>query len=527
MTDNELNDLEAYVAEHPDDPVQRWGLAKKLYLEGEFQRSVKHLSILKELWPDKVNVRRYLAANYYRLSRYDEAIDELRASSAQWGNDIPIREQLARVYEVAGRRSDAIAIWKEIQQIAPGHAMAVWALSRLQDGFSTDQDRVTPTTGGFNGAPPSGMVPLHDHSGGMFLPNATPCPECGTPNSDEFERCWRCRAPLHNDEKTTVPKSDQTEVEAFLDPEVHFPQEVIVAPRLSKWVFVVALLAFVIGCWVAKKSFDEWSIYAQFNTQNQPKPLTGLEVILWYHLFPLRMILGGVLFVCWPLSIWLSSLFVRGGGARLLEVMSFGLLFAFSAYLITWLPFCRLAYPVIVLLCTTSIGFVLMFRYELGTAMTAWIIHLFLVSGLVIVTAISVEGQDFVMDVPAMRAFEMKKGITRHVPIPSDADWVAFTFPAKLYTPLNYKIHWISSGSQWLDRRIGEVRFEIETKTPVSGLTVSLLESADSGNSNQLKTIPYSFDSWVEPEQPYTLEIKGEPNTELIIRLYSMLDVEF
>ena len=520
MTDSELNDLEAYVAEHPEDPVHRWGLAKKLYLDGDFQRSVEHLRFLKDLWPNKVNVRRYLAAGYYRLNRYDEAIDELRGSINQWESDIPIREQLARVYEVAGRRGEAIAVWKEIQQIAPGHAMAVWALSRLQEGITSGGGVATPTVDMLNLTPVDGIsVP----DGGMLLPNATTCAECGTPNSEEFERCWRCRAPL----KGGSPKAaaGQAEVEAFVDPAVHFPVEEFAAhPRLPIWVYAVAIVALLLGCWAARLTFVEWTQYTQINAEGAPKVLMGLDAILWKNLLPLRLILGVVLLLAWPLCIWLSSLLIRGGGARFMEVLVCGLLFSVSAYLILWLPLYRIGYPALILFAASSLGFVLIFRHELGTAVTAWIVQVLMILGIVAVTVASVEGHVFLFDLPAICSFEAEKGVTVHKPGTLDKNTMVSSGSSKLYTPVRLPIFWESSGSQWLDRRVGIVMFEIESDATGSELFATLEQSGESLVTETMKVSPFSFTTSVEPNQQYSLTITGKENTELRIRIFSILE---
>ena len=56
-----------YVESHPDDNDQRWRLAKKFYMASEFRLALEHLSVLKTDWPDRINIRRYLAATQYRL----------------------------------------------------------------------------------------------------------------------------------------------------------------------------------------------------------------------------------------------------------------------------------------------------------------------------------------------------------------------------------------------------------------------------------------------------------------------------
>ena len=526
MADSELNDLEACVAAHPEDPVLRWGLAKKLYLDGEFQRSVEHLRIIKDLWPDKTNVRRYLAAGYYRLSRYDEAIHELRSCIDQWQSDIPIREQLARVYEVSGHRGEAISVWKEIQQIAPGHAMAVWALSRLQEGIATNGGggSTTPTADILNLTPVDGLMAPDVNakaSGGMLLPNATTCTECGSPNSEEFERCWRCRAPL-KPPKNSQSTTGQSEVEAFVDPAVHFPvKEFTERPRLPIWVYGVGGAILLVGFWAVKLSIAAWMQHTQIGLESMAKTPTSFDIILWKNLLPLRVILGVVLLFTWPLAIWISSLLIRGGGARFVETLVCGLFFAISAYLISWLPLYRIGYPALALLAASSLSFVLIFRHELGIAVTAWIVQVLIILGTVGLTIVSVQGSLFLYDLPVICDFEANtlNRLAAHEKNP-----VLAHGPTKFYTPVSLPIYWESSGSQWIDQRVGNVMFEIETEKPCPELSVTLEESGESLSTQTVKDTPYSFSTNIEPDRRYTFTVKGKENTELYIRILSVLE---
>ncbi|MEK7795771.1 MAG: hypothetical protein AAB353_14635, partial [Candidatus Hydrogenedentota bacterium] len=77
-------ELQQWVEGHPDRFDQRWRLAKKLFLAWEYRLALEHLLVLKNEWDRRPNVVRYLAATYYRLGRYEEAIEELRAATQSW-----------------------------------------------------------------------------------------------------------------------------------------------------------------------------------------------------------------------------------------------------------------------------------------------------------------------------------------------------------------------------------------------------------------------------------------------------------
>ena len=181
----DLEELSQYVAVHPDDYERRWALAKKLYMAWEYNDAQKHLLILKKSWTRKLNVLRYLAATYYRLGLYDEAIAELNAITQLWPNEVAVWEQLARVYEIAGRTTHAAQTWEQIVRISPSHPTAARSVQRLRSpsGDSQRED-----------------LRLGDSDSGIDLSPYRICNNCGAQNSDEFERCWQCHTTLRSEE---------------------------------------------------------------------------------------------------------------------------------------------------------------------------------------------------------------------------------------------------------------------------------------------------------------------------------------
>ena len=111
---------------------------------------------------------RYLAATYYRLGRYDESIQELLSAISAWPNEIPIREQLARVYEVSQQTEDAIRVWQDILQLDTHHPIAAQTIQRL---------RTSP------GEPSSeNELRLNESDSGIDLAPGMMCPKCGARN---------------------------------------------------------------------------------------------------------------------------------------------------------------------------------------------------------------------------------------------------------------------------------------------------------------------------------------------------------
>ena len=148
----DLWDIARYVEAHPENHEQRWRLAKKLYMAWEYRLALEHLQVLKNEWRDRINVARYLAATYYRLGRYDEAIQELRDAVETWP------EEMA---------------WDEILALDSGHSLAAGAAKRL---------RAIPEES------PEEALHLTDSDSGIDLSPKRICSECGAQNGAEMGR---------------------------------------------------------------------------------------------------------------------------------------------------------------------------------------------------------------------------------------------------------------------------------------------------------------------------------------------------
>ena len=141
----EIWDIARYVEANPDDHEQRWRLAKKLYTAWEYRLALEHLQILKNEGQERLNIRRYLSATYYRLGRYKEATLELREAITVWPDEIGLYEQLARVLEIAGDHPGAADMWEKSLELDPHHPMASHAAARLRSRTSdTDKKKILP-----------------------------------------------------------------------------------------------------------------------------------------------------------------------------------------------------------------------------------------------------------------------------------------------------------------------------------------------------------------------------------------------
>jgi thioredoxin-like negative regulator of GroEL len=173
--------LAQHVEGHPEDFPQRWKLAKQFYLSQEYRHALEHLLVLKNDWSPKCNVVRYLAATYYRLTRYSEAVSELRDCLLDWPDELEVRVQLAHALKAKGDYIAAAVVWEKIAELSSNYPHARRVARQLRQAGG---ERIEA-----RGAPQK-----TDSDPSLALGSV--CSSCGAQNSDEFERCWQCHAPL-------------------------------------------------------------------------------------------------------------------------------------------------------------------------------------------------------------------------------------------------------------------------------------------------------------------------------------------
>ena len=174
----EIWDVAAHVESNPDDHAQRWRLAKKLYSAHEYRLALEHLNILKKEWTPKMNVHRYLAATYFRLGRYEEAINELEDSIQEWPDEIGLREQLAYVLKADKQYERTLDAWKAVLKLQPDHAIAKKSIQKLKSVMEKGEEAHEADTK---------LDPMVMEQDDIPTPPPMPgmeCPKCGAQNSE-------------------------------------------------------------------------------------------------------------------------------------------------------------------------------------------------------------------------------------------------------------------------------------------------------------------------------------------------------
>ena len=483
-------DIARHVEEHPEDYEQRWRLAKKLYMGWEYRLALEHLQVLKNEWVPKINVGRYLAAAYYRLGRYDEAIAELEEAIGAWPEEVTLREQLARVLEIADRPIDAEKVWKDILALDPEHPLAKRAIVRLRKRIL---------------APPSAQPVLLESNAGADSGSVTVCSRCGARNSREFERCWQCHAPL-----------PVGQLLYSLDETTPHPMPVIeAAPKevsFSTWVLagglsVVALLS--CGLYLSLKSLSDTEV-----------PGGGLVIsrtmtdLFAHELAQTHIVLGVLLLVMWPLVLWVSMVLIQSPPFSRSVSIIVGLVLAALAYVLSWAP----GNPfLLTFLAPAIVSLVLVigaFRIRLGYAVGAWLLQGFLVAVIAFLGFIAIEGPDVIRQFPV---------IVKHVSDVADKGAREGELLPGGNTPLLYAVEWMGTGSPWLDKTANTVLIEVRSESAQERLTIELKDGAKTLAYEPAAKGLFRTKQKVTPGRLYQLTVSDQDGVPISVALHGIL----
>jgi len=468
-----IKDLTDWVDLHPDDHEQRWWLAKKLYKNSEYEAALEHLLILRKRWQRKLNVARYLAATYYRLGKYPEAIAELEQAVEDWPEEIPVREQLARVLEVAGRKEGAATVWHAVLKLKPGHAMAEQALARLP--------RMTP--------PPKETPALKDADFGIGFGSGRTCDKCGALNTEEREKCWKCSTDLYTYDAEPVKPNRQSAATP-----VKLEEEPPLAHAIAVWntvgtVGIAVMLA--LGAFLSLRQLSaSYEMHVAKTTQE-----------FWTSgLLLTRLSIGAALLAGWPLALWVALMVSRVGTFTLKPVVVTGLLFALLSYAALSLPLSYVAAVLLALLAVSLGPVMLLFNIDFARSLIVWVVQCVLAGAVVLIAFGAVEGAVAVQELPAVLRYAGTH----------DAEQDAGSHPLPpLQLPAEVKVRWQPTGSSWLDQRAGQAEFVFSNTTSSKKIQVELIDENGKPVHEEINTVPFRFQIKIIADRTYTLKVSG------------------
>ena len=480
---SEIWDLSQYVEAHPDSYRQRWRLAKKLYKANEHRLALEHLQVLKNNWEPKLNVTRYLAATYFRLSRHDEAIRELEGAVEDWPHEIGLHEQLALVYEAAGQAEEAAGTWGGILARAPEHKMAAREQERLTQLFTASSPRAA-------------SMPLVEPP--ISLESGSACPRCGARNSDEFDRCWKCHAPLDVD-SAGVPQFD-LDAEGTLD-------------RPAGGMAGILLTGLAIAAALAT------GVYLTLNhistMQSAPVVARTVQELFAREFLLTRAVTALALLLAWPASFLISAALVNTGRVSVKRCAAAGVFLASLTYALSWMPISVAAYAILIPIFAALAILALFFNLPFGQAAAAWLLHSVLVLTTTAVAIGALEGFDFLTGFPAMAKFART-----HDTGPGAGSQDIGPFNMRV----DSTVLWEDTGSAWLNGKAGKVMFEIEMQEPSESQTIEL-KDIESGDVilNRITTSPFTFVFDALPGRQYGLVMDGRQGAKVDITLHGIL----
>ncbi len=484
MTD--IGDLTQHVEANPNDHNQRWHLAKKLYMAGEYRLALGHLLVLQTNWTPKVNVLRYLGATYYRLGRLDEAIAELGAGIEEWPEEIGLREQLARVLESAGREPEAQKVWREILKIQPDHGMAQHELAKSNRSAESAASQHA----------------LHQPFQGSL------CPNCGAENGDEFDRCWKCHASLR---EPGAP-------DAFLPPGTEPP----LSPSSRKLPWNLVCMMAMAGC-IGFGAYLTIIQYIELRAAIASKavPATVQEVFAT-TLLPTRMILAGILLAAWPAALWFAAKLINARPSGQSITVS-GLLMASAFYLVSWAHPSELLVLYAVLQAAALVPIFLTMRQGAARSVVLWVIQAIVVSGVIVGAIAGLEGTVFVSEFRAIAGYAgayddaQRNGVD-----------IGRAVMADVRLPIECTLRWDSTGSTWLDSRASQAAFEVASSGLPPGLTVELKDETGTLFYEHPEAMPFkfAFDN-VVAGQNYRLAISGQEGAQIEVSVHGIMRARF
>ena len=494
-----ISELTRYIEAHPGETEQRWRLVKKLYHTCEYEKALEHLLIIKREWPTKLNVLRYLAATYYRLVRYEEAIEVLEHALSEWPHVVALYEQLARVFEMAGQREESRLVWEKILAEDPYHPTAPQAIKRLQK----DKKQT----------PPQQRV-IDDSDSGIDIQEGNVCPACGSQNSMELTRCWKCNSLLptfRNPTPTPVPDKVEEAEEA---------EEVAALPSpLMRISFTAAGagLAVVLGVMAVMITVNNWE--REFPYPGIPPiPLTVYDVFA-ENLTILRLLGGAVLLLAWPASLYIAGILMtltpRTRSAYLLAGFSLALV----AYSATWLPVEHLLYAPLALGLLAFLACLAIFRGPFVRILGAWAAQTILVAGAAFVLLVSTEGVKPLTELPVISAYA-----TRH----DDQEAPGLYEVNPSLVPLRMGIVWQSTGSDWLDTWANEAVIAVSLDEPVEDpLRIQVQKDGQLVEHIELAEDQIAIPIRAEPGIEHRLSVTGPFDVRIQPRVYAVLRPRF
>lgn len=476
-----LDELQRHIEAHPNDHAERWRLAKKLYAACEYRQALEHLRLLKRDWKRRQNVCRYLAATYYRLGRYDDGIAELEFAIREWPDETGLREQVARIYEIAGRREEAKSVWEGILMMNPKHPMAERALERLR--------RPPEET-------PEDDLKLLESDSGIDLTPVIICPSCGAQNSEEFERCWQCRGALAGRGDASPMSFEDARPPAYAQ-----------AARTVQGLLGVAAAA-------GAAYFTLRYLAPQLTSGPRGVAADTIGEALQYGLATPRAAAGITWLILWPMALAAAMRAVRLSLWPQGQPLGLGLTMAGLAYTALWMPPAFIPQALFAVAVLSLFMTAALFPLSPGKAIAAGVVHTALGMAAGLGGFVALSG---IAPIDEYRLIVAAAGRSAAAAPEREMSGVS------VFT-INHEF--ASTGSDWLDGLIGTVEFDVDAEVTEPMLRVEFRDAATLLELADVTTPRVTIRARVKPDTPYKLVVAGKDGVAVTIRAKSALSIE-
>jgi len=483
---SDLWELTSFVEDNPHNGEQRWRLAKKLYAAFEYRLALEHMQVLESDLGDTAdaNLYRYLGATYYRLQRYDQCLRALTRGLERFPEQPGIWEQQAKALKAMERYRDAAAAWGRVAALDKDNRVAKRAEKALlemadekEGGHSSVQANAQDS-----------LIHVLDFSD-------VDCPDCGAPNNQESQACWRCGISFS---------------EEVIEKHSRFDKLQDTAKNLPwRW--------FAGAAWLALAGV---AIYLSWPEPipESPHPIPESFWELWLRDFAVaQYVLVGVLVVAWPVAFYYAGLTVTQGlEPSPWDCILFGSLTGLGVYVCTMLPHpwhwaLALAFGI------GFSGFLSFFSFDMGPAkgLRLWLLQLAMV-GIGVVTAV-IAGWGLTAPLLPV-GLATVSGLAEE-----DRSW---TYEGEF--PVQAEVVWTASGSNWLDGQLNSTGIEANTRGDVKQLSIRLFDedgtplAYQTTDKEKLYTEGFDF----EVGKTYRLEVETDVAVKGKVRIWGMLPME-
>ena len=519
---SDIWDTAESVERNPDDYVQRWRLVKQLYGAWEYDQALEHLMVLKQKWEPRLNVRRYLAACLFRLGRHEEAVTELREAIALWPDEIGLQEQLTRVLESMGAYVRAREVWQEIARKHPDHPLALKAITKLKRREAAEAQ---PVVAGIRAA--RGMMglesprrdskgPLDEEDSELSRPERGPvperdtiaCPDCGAANVGTVARCWQCGGHIAGDPFSEFDRTDDQGTGVALSPET-----------MSMAAIATVVVLLLLGLYLSLSMLG-----AAGHDAGRATVHTVAELYA-HQIGQSRAITGFVTVLFWPLAFYLAVMLMQSGKPLpgMLITLS-GLLMGTLAYVTSFLPHPLTSLAVFLPMILSLMLVLSTFGLSLSRAVGVWVVQFGMV--LLIAAATFVASESFLLKEP-LNPLREAVAVVRFMGTSAGEDVPGnFRFPQEV-VPVSQDIVWHPTGSEWLDRRAGEVSFSLMADREGVPLKFQIYDETGARVFDYVQERRYTKLFPVVPGKKYTVVVSGDKGIGVQIIVEGLLRPEF